>query len=150
MSLWLFGGRSEKIAWHSTPVSKARELPPGTTRWFQIMGIAKRGGHCLTGELNIKIFIKYLRSASDKLIETKKPSENLFISLQGTQSISWLVRPSVHLLGRIVFGDSPGINWILRGFAEAHNPSRSVSGTVCVFVPCCGKLNGNYNCILTN
>ena len=33
---------------------------------------------------------------------------------------------------------------------EAHNPSRSVSGMVCVFVPCCGTLNGKDSCVLTS
>ena len=45
------------------------------------MGIAKRGGQCLTGiylncgVLNIKIFVKYLRLVPDKLTETKKLRE---------------------------------------------------------------------------
>ena len=30
--------------------------------------------------------------------------------------------------------------------SEAYNPSRSVSGTVCVFVPCCGKLGREQLC----
>ena len=33
---------------------------------------------------------------------------------------------------------------------EAHNPSRSVSGTVCVFVPCYGKRRGEDSSVLTN
>ena len=53
------------------------------------MGIAKRGGQCLAGiylnvrELNIKICIKYWRSVSDKLIETKKPPEKLLYASGG-------------------------------------------------------------------
>ena len=57
-------------------------------------GIDKRGGHCLKAiylnlsELNFKIFIKRSRSVACKLIETKKPPENLFISPRGKQSIN--------------------------------------------------------------
>ena len=64
------------------------------TRGFQIMGITKRGEHCLKAiylnlsELNIKSLIKYSRSAADKLIEMKKPPENFFISPRGTQNIN--------------------------------------------------------------
>ena len=45
------------------------------------MGIAKRGIHCLAGiylngsELNVKIFVKCLRSVPDKITETKRPPE---------------------------------------------------------------------------
>ena len=59
-------------------------------RWFQIMGIAKRCGRCLKAiylnwsELNIKFLIKHSRSVAGKLIEMKKPPENLFISPRGT------------------------------------------------------------------
>ena len=35
------------------------------------------------GKLNIKIYIKYLRSVHNKLTETKKPLKNLFISHGG-------------------------------------------------------------------
>ena len=31
--------------------------------------------------------------------------------------------------------------------SEVHNPSRSVSGTVCVFVSSCGKLRGEDSCV---
>ena len=61
----------------------------------------KKGGHCLTdiyfslSELNIKIFITFSRSVPDKLIETKKPPENIFISPRATQNISSLVRSSL-------------------------------------------------------
>ena len=47
------------------------------------MGIAKRGGHCSKAiylnlsELNIKFLIKHSRSVAGKLIEIKKPPENL-------------------------------------------------------------------------
>ena len=55
------------------------------------MGIVKRGRHCLKAinsylsGLNIKFLIKYLRSVAGKLIEIKKPPENLFISPQETK-----------------------------------------------------------------
>ena len=55
------------------------------------MGIAKRRGHCFKAiylnlsELNIKFLIKYSRSVAGKLIEIKKPPENLFISPEGHQ-----------------------------------------------------------------
>ena len=56
------------------------------TRWFQIMGIPKRCGHCLQAnylnlsKLNIKFLIKHSRSVAGKLIRIKKPPENFFIS----------------------------------------------------------------------
>ena len=42
---------------------------------------------------------------------------------------------------------NPTVDWPK---PEAHNPFRSISGTVCVFVPRCGNLNGQDSCILTN
>ena len=60
------------------------------TGGFQIMGIAKRGGHCLKAiylnlsELNVKVFIKHSRSVAGKLIEMRKPPENLFINPRAT------------------------------------------------------------------
>ena len=52
------------------------------SRWFQIMGIAKRSGHCLTriysnlSKLNVKRFITYLKSIPNKQIETNKPPKS--------------------------------------------------------------------------
>ena len=71
-------------------ISNLGYIFPLDTRCFQIMGIDKRGGHRLKAiylnlsELNIKFFIKHTRSVADKLIEIKKPPENLFISPRGT------------------------------------------------------------------
>ena len=56
------------------------------------------------------------RSVAGKLIEIKKPPENLFITPRGTQNINEIVRspllPTTHVLVRMVFGDSQGIAWI--------------------------------------
>ena len=57
-----------------------------SSRCLLIMGIAKRGGHCLKAfylnlrELNIKFFIKHSRSVAGKVIENKKPPEKVFIT----------------------------------------------------------------------
>ena len=54
------------------------------------MGIAKRGGHCLKAiylnlsELNITFLIKHWRSVAGKLIEIKKPPEDLFLGPRET------------------------------------------------------------------
>ena len=59
-----------------------------TARWFQVMGIPRWGGHCLTViysnivPLNIKLFTKYLRRHPTKHIRTKKPPEKLSRCLQ--------------------------------------------------------------------
>ena len=93
-----------------------------TSRWFQIMGIAKRGGHYLTGiHWNVsqmsKIFIKFLRSVPNKLIETKKVSKKLFISLWRTLNIGWLVRSpllwTIYQLVRIPIWRFPGTQLVI-------------------------------------
>ena len=59
-----------------------------SSRWFQVMGISRWGGHCLTViysnivPLNIKLFTKYLRRHPSKQICTKKPPEKLSRYLQ--------------------------------------------------------------------
>ena len=60
---------------------------------FQVIpdhGNRQRGGHCLKAfhlnlsELNIKFFIKNSMSVASKLIDIKKPPENLVIISRGT------------------------------------------------------------------
>ena len=94
-----------------------------TSRWFQITRITKRGGHCLKAiysnlsELNITTFIKHSISAADKLIETKKPPEDLFISEGHKTSTDSSVR---HCLPQLTYWlewylviprESPGLYW---------------------------------------
>ena len=73
----------EFISTNSASISKLYLI---LSRRFQIMGIAKRGGHRLKAiyvnfsEFNINFFIKHTVSVSDKLTEIKKPPENLFAS----------------------------------------------------------------------
>ena len=83
------------------------------------MGIAKRSGHRLKAiymnlsESNVKIFIKRTRSVAEKLTETKKPPENLFISTEGhktstNSSVCHCFQQLTYLV-TMVFGDSPAI-----------------------------------------
>ena len=61
---------------------------PPFTRWFQVMGIPRRGGHCLTViysnivPLTTNLFTKYLRRHPSNHIRTKKPPEKLSRCLQ--------------------------------------------------------------------
>ena len=91
-----------------------------TPRWFQIMGITKRGGQCSAGiylhvsELNIKIS-EVFDTVPEKLNWTKKPPENLSITLKrhktSTNSSVRYCFQQRHVLVRMAFGDSPGIAW---------------------------------------
>ena len=62
------------------------------------MGMAKNVGHHLKAiysnlsELNIKFFIKHTKSVADKLIEIKKPPENLSINPRDTTSVVYGIR----------------------------------------------------------
>ena len=59
-------------------------------------------------ELSIKFLIKHSRSVAEKLIEIKRPPENLSITPEGDETLL----PTTHVLLRMVFGDSRGIAWI--------------------------------------
>ena len=96
---------------------------PHTARWFQIMGIAKRAGQCLTGiysnldELNIKIFIKFSRSVPGKLIKTKKPPFHKSLY----KSFHQLTRPFATASNSSLVGWN-GIWWFPGNQLEANQP----------------------------